>query len=129
MTTEIFSSDDILDSIQEEFKSLEIPFYKFRKFFSEDKQVFFDCEDSETIQCLNVKLKQKDHVYFVIFLLVKNRDSGKLLVMDVRFSNTGRESLEHFIDRYNSHLKPSVIMSLEASGKELIRYLGFSYEK
>lgn len=128
MTTEIISNEDALEPIQEEFESLEVPLYKFRGFFSEDKQVFFDCENSETLQCLNENLKRRDHDYFIVFLLVKNIESGKLLVMDVRYANIGGETLEHFIDRYNSHLKPSSIMSLEAGGKELIRYLGYSYE-
>lgn len=118
----------MLKSIQEEFESLNIPDYKFRNFFSEDKRVFFDCDEGETIQCLDLKLKRKDHDSFVVFLLVKDRESGKLLVMDVMFPNIGGESLEHFIDRYDSQLKTSGVMSLEASGKELMTILGYSYE-
>jgi hypothetical protein len=128
MTTEIVSSEDSLKSIQDEFEDLNIPYYKFRNFFSVNERVFFECEEGETFQCLYVNLKRKDHDYFVVFLLVEDIDSGELLVMDVRFPNIGGESLEHFIDRYDSQLKTSGVMSLEASGKELMNVLGYSYE-
>jgi len=47
--------------------------------------------------------------------------------MDIRYSNIGKESLEHFIKRYHSQLKPAGLMSLEAGGIEYIEYVGSSY--
>lgn len=128
MEPDIVQSQNMLESIQEELESFEIPYYKFHRLYSKKKKVFFNCQNNGTIQCLNANLKREDHDYFIVFLLVKNIGSDKPFVMDVRFPNISRESLEHFIDRYNSQLKSSNIMNLEASGKTLIRYLGYSYE-
>lgn len=129
MSLEIVSREALIESLLEEFGSIEIPTYKFRKLFSRDKQVFFDCEGEDTDACLEQVLHKKTHTLFVVFLLIRDKESGNLKVMDVRFHNIGKETLEHFINRYHSQLKFSSIMGLKASGKEYVKYVGCSYEK
>lgn len=129
MSSEIVSRETLVELLREEFGSIEIPSYKFRKFYSRDKQVLFDCERGDTYACLDQVLHNETHAFFVVFLVIRDKESGSLRVMDVSFPNIGKETLEHFIKRYHSQLKPSSIIGLEASRKEYVKYLGCSYEK
>lgn len=123
----IVSSEVIIDSLREEFSSMEIPTYKFRGLYSEDVHVFFDCEGGDE-GYLEQVLSDVNHSRFVVFFVTREKDTGRTSVMDVSFPNMGKETLERFMKRYHSQLKPANVMIMEASGKEYVKYLGCSYE-
>lgn len=129
MSSEIVLDRAVVESLREEFGEIVIPAYKFRRLFSQTRQVFFDCEDEDTEACLDRSLHRKDHAFFTVFFVVRDKESGSLRVMDISFPNIGKETLEHFIKRYHSQLKPSNIMGLEANGREYVKYIGCSYEE
>lgn len=129
MSPGIVVSEAIVEWLREEFGDIVIPAYKFRRLFSRTGQIFFDCEGEDNEACLDRALHGKNHAFFTVFFVIRDKESGTLQVMDVSFPNIGRETLEHFIKRYHSQLKPSNIMGLEASGREYVKYIGCSYEE
>lgn len=129
MSSEVVFGSAVVESLREEFGEIVILAYKFRRLFSQTRQVFFDCEDEDTGACLDRALHRKDHAFFTVFFVVRDVKSGSLRVMDISFPNIGKETLEHFIKRYHSQLKPSNIMGLEASDREYVKYIGCSYEE
>jgi hypothetical protein len=128
LSPRIVLSGIYLEDLEREFSGLKIPRYKFRGYFDEESRVFFDC-GGEPAACLEQVLERRDFRDFVALLLIKERGSGSLRVMDVSYRNLGAETVKGFIDRYQTQFEPTIKMSLMASGLEYLRLIGYSYEE
>ncbi len=129
MSGKVVGSNTYLDRIEQEFRGLTIPRYKFRRFFEEETRIFFDCEDDDPMDCLKEILERRDLKEFVVLLLTKEKEGGGLRVLDISYRTLGTETLRHFITRYQSQLEPTVKMSLMAGGLEYLSLIGYSYEE
>ncbi len=129
MPSDIVPVGELFDSLRERFGPIEIPAYKFREWYSRERGVFFDCEEGDTEACLERVMREEGYSFFTVFLVVREERDGGLKVMDVSFANIGRETLQRFMRRYESQLKPASVMSLQVAGKEFVEFLGASYEE
>ncbi len=126
MIAEIITTGDYVKQLKGKFSGLDIPMYKLRALCSTKDQVFFDCETSDKVSCLETILKQKIFDAFTVFIIVKE-PSGSFKFMDLSFKNIGNEKLEHFIDRFHRTLEPSTKLSLQIAGLEYVECIGHSY--
>jgi len=124
----ITSTNEYVSSLEEKYKGLKIPGYKLRKWFSDEQQVFFDCDADDKEACLRGILTKPDLSAFIIYLLVKDVATGSYSFMDVNFRNLGKETLEHFINRYHQQLESMTKLSLQTASREYVACLGHSYE-
>jgi len=122
-------SSSYLEALEQEFSELSIPRYKFRGYFDEESRVFFDCEGGEPAACLEQVLERRDFSDFVVLLLIRERGSGSLRVLDISYRNLGAETVKGFMDRYQTQFEPTIKMSLMASGLEYLRLIGYGYEE
>jgi len=130
MSSKIIPTTDYARSIEEKYKGLEVPIYKLRKWFSTGQKVFFNCKGSEKELCLHEILSKPDFPAFRIYLVVKGVATGSYDFMDVSFRNLGgRETLEHFTNRYHQQLETMTKLSLQGANKEYIDCVGHSYEE
>lgn len=130
MSSKIIPTTDYARSIEEKYKGLEVPIYKLRKWFSTSQKVFFNCEGSDKESCLHEILSKPDFPAFRIYLVVKDVATGSYDFMDVSFRNLGgRETLEHFTNRYHQQLEIMTKLSLQGANKEYIDCVGHSYEE
>ncbi|RJS90157.1 hypothetical protein CW700_01815 [Candidatus Bathyarchaeota archaeon] len=129
MSGKVVEGNTYLDRVEQEFRGLIIPRYKFRRFFEEETRIFFDCEDDDPMDCLKEILERRDLKEFVVLLLTKEKEGGGLKVLDISYRNLGTETLRHFITHYQSQLEPTVKMSLMAGGLEYLSLIGYSYEE
>ncbi len=126
MSEHIVASTDLFNEVFAQFGEIHISSYKFRKLFSRRYKLFFDCDGEPNI-CLENVLRFQNYPRFVAYFIVRN-EKGELSVMDVSYSNLGKETMEHFINRYPGQLKPANVMALQLSGLEYVDYIGASYE-
>jgi hypothetical protein len=122
----ISSSTGYVKSLEEKFVGLSVPSYKLRKWFDKDKLIFFDCEKGDKSACLSHLLEKTNIPYFAVFFIVKENVTYSF--MDVKYRNLGKETLEHFIKRYEQQLKSMTKMSLQPRKMEYVELVGFSYE-
>jgi len=125
----ITPSSSYLENLEREFSGLSVPRYKFRGYFDEESRVFFDCEGGELATCLEQVLERKDFRDFVVLLLIREKRSGTLSVLDVSYRNLGTETVKHFMERYETQFEPTIRMTLMSRGTEYLRLLGYSYEE
>jgi hypothetical protein len=125
----LIESKKFLESLNERYSSLEIPFYKFREWYSVDHKVFFDCEGDEKLKCLNEVMNKIDYPFFKVFFVAKEKESDRFIVMDIAYPNSFKSSINKWVDRYETMLKPASFIALEGSGKEYVEHLGVSYEE
>jgi len=121
-------TSEYLSILEEKYKGLKIPSYKLRQWFSEVQQIFFDCDTSDKESCLRKILNGPDLNAFVIYLLVKDATTRRYSFMDVNFRNLGKETLEHFINRYHQQLETMTKLSLQTANSEYVARLGHGYE-
>ena len=126
MFEEIIFTNQFFEELKLRFNGIDIPKYKFRKLFSRNFKIFFDCEEKPP-NCLEDILHKDTYPRFIVYFIIRE-ENGNLLVMDVSFANPGKETLERFIKRYPTQLKPANTMALQLSGREYVEYLGVSYE-
>ena len=117
--------DVYVKETEKRFPGLEVQAYRLRDYYSDEHKLFFDCE-GDPDECIKEALEYSFHVKYVTFLVVKRGD--RLEFMSVAYRNPAVESLEHFMGRYETTIKPSLVMTLVGSDKEFIELLGFSYE-
>jgi hypothetical protein len=129
LSSKIVLSSGYLEELEREFSGLSVPRYKFRSYFDEESRVFFDCESGEPAACLEQVMKRKDLRGFVVLLLIKERGSGSLSVLDVSYRNLGTDTVRHFMDRYQTQFEPTIKMSLMSRNLEYLRLIGYSYEE
>jgi hypothetical protein len=115
-------------SLKGKYEDLEVPSYKLREWFSKTDKVFFDCEESDKSSCLELILKQRNLVAFVIFFVVREKPGGSYKFMDASFRNLGKETLKHFIRRYHEQLESMTKLGLGSRSIEYIECAGYSYE-
>ena len=127
MSEEIIPTRFLLAEIRDRLGVANIPYYKFRKFYSRKYKVFFDCMNDEK-KCLEEALYNEKFIRFVAFSIIKD-GNGPLQIIDVSYANLGKETLERFVTRYPIQLKPSSTMALQLSGSEYLEFLGASYEE
>jgi len=128
VSSEIMPSSLYVKSLKEKYEGLEVPFYKLREWFSKIDKVFFDCEKSDRSSCLELILKQRNFVAFVIFFVVREKPSGSYKFMDATFRNLGKETLKHFIRRYHEQLESMTKLGLGSRSIEYVECVGYSYE-
>jgi hypothetical protein len=126
--SKIIFTDEQVRILEEKYKGLKIPLYKFRKWFSDEQQVFFDCDAPDKEACLREVMTKPDLSAFIIYLLVKDASTGNYSFMDVNFRNLGKETLEHFMNRYHQQLETMTKLSLQTASREYVACLGHSYE-
>jgi hypothetical protein len=115
-------------SLKGKYEDLEVPSYKLREWFSKTDKVFFDCEEPDKSSCLELILKQRNLVAFVIFFVVREKPGGSYKFMDASFRNLGKETLKHFINRYHEQLESMTKLGLGSRSIEYIECAGYSYE-
>ena len=128
VSLEIMPASLYAKSLKGKYKDLEVPSYKLREWFSKTDKVFFDCEESDKSSCLELILKQRNLVAFVIFFVVREKPSGSYKFMDASFRNLGKETLKHFIRRYHEQLESMTKLGLGSRGIEYVECAGYSYE-
>jgi hypothetical protein len=122
-----FSSIDYVKSLEKKFSGLSVPSYKLKELFTKKLKIFFHCEKSDKSHCLYKILEKTDLTYFQVFFIAKTEESYKF--MDVNYRNLGKETLEHFIKRYESQLKSMTQLSLKPRKIDYIETVGFSYQE
>ena len=100
--------------------------YAFRRLFSTEHMIFFDCDDMSE-KCLTEVLTRTDYPRFVAYAVVEDTSSHRY-IMNVSYANLGNETLERFVKRYPSQLRPSSEMALQLSERKYVEYVGASYE-
>jgi len=128
VSLEIVSAGLYAKSLKEKYEDLEVPSYKLREWFSKTDKIFFDCEESDKSSCLELILKQRSLVAFVIFFVVRAKPSGSYKFMDASFRNISKETLKHFIRRYHEQLESMTKLGLESRSIEYVECAGYSYE-
>jgi hypothetical protein len=126
--SQIILASEHASILEGRYKGLKIPVYKLRRWFSDRQQVFFDCEISDKESCLHKILTKPDLNAFVIYLLVRDTTTSSYSFMDVSFRNLGKETLEHFINRYHQQLETMTKLSLQTANREYVACLGHGYE-
>jgi len=116
----------VLAELRNRHPGIEIRDYAFRRLYSPEHVVFFDC-NSESEECLADVLARIDYKRFVAYAVVEDA-TGHRYVIDVSYANLGRETLERFVRRYPEQLRPSSEMTLQLSDRKYIEYIGASYE-
>ena len=129
MSSTIIPATDYKNSLEKKYKSLSVPFYKLRKWFSSEQKVFFDCEIDDKESCLRGILLKPNLPAFVVYLIVKDVASGGYSFVDISFRNLGKETLEHFINRYHQQLEIMTKLGLQGSGREYVDCPGHGYEE
>jgi hypothetical protein len=124
---EISSTTDYVKSLEEKFSGLSVPSYKLKEWFTKKLKIFFNCEKSDKTLCLDKILEKTNLSGFKVFLIVKQE--GCIKLMDVNYRNLGKETLEHFINRYESQLKSMTQLSLKSRKTEYIETVGYSYQE
>jgi hypothetical protein len=122
----ITDSTAVIGTLRSRYPGIEIRDYAFRRLYSIEHQVFFDCVgDSE--KCLTDTLGRVDYLRFVAYAVIEDA-LGHRTVLDVSYANLGGETLERFVRRYPGQLRPSSEMALQLSGRRYVEYVGVSYE-
>jgi hypothetical protein len=116
----------ILADLRKRYPGIESRDYAFRRLYSTEHMVFFDC-DGVSEMCLTEALTRVDYPRFVAYVVVEDT-SGHNYVMDVSYTNLGKETLEKFVRRYPGQLRPSSEMALQLSDRRYVEYIGASYE-
>jgi hypothetical protein len=122
----ITDSTAVLATLRSRYPGIEIRDYAFRKLYSIEHMIFFDC-DSDSEKCLADTLRRVDYPRFVAYAIVEDA-LGHRAVLDVSYANLGGETLERFVRRYPGQLRPSSEMALQLSGRKYVEYVGASYE-
>ena len=124
---EISSTTDYKKSLEEKFNGLSVPSYKLKEWFTKKLKIFFHCKKPNKTFCLDQILEKTDIAFFTVFFIVKTEETYKF--MDVNYRNLGKETLEHFIKRYESQLKSMTQLSLKPRKMEYVETVGYSYQK
>jgi len=129
MSTEIIPATTYVESLRRKYEGFDFPKYKLRKWFSADRQVFFDCEsDEDRTVCLDRLLRRTDLEAFIVFFVVRE-PIGVYKFMDASFRRLGTETLEHFINRYHQQLESMTRLGIQTVGLEYIECIGHSYQE
>lgn len=130
MPAEIIPTSEFTATLISRYKGLQVPTYKLKEWFSTDRQVFFDCENSDKKSCLISVLKKPGFPAFRVYLVVKDPAGDAHNFMDVNFRNLGgKQTLEHFIHRFHQQLEAMARLSLQSAGREYVKCVGHSYEE
>ena len=128
MEMETISTNTYVQSLKDKFKGIDVPMYKLKAWFSIKCQVFFDCESEDKVSCLEEVLKQRNFEAFTIFFVVKE-PSGVFKFMDASFKNIGKETIEHFVNRFHKQLESMTRLGVQTIGLEFVEYIGHSYQE
>jgi hypothetical protein len=128
MSLKIVPTSEYITFLEKKYEALKVPTYKLREWFSIEQKVFFDCKVSDKASCLSGILNKPDLPAFIIYLMVKDA-AGGYSFMDVSFRNLGKETLEHFINRYHQQFETMTKLSLQSVSREFIECLGHCYEE
>jgi len=96
----IIDTYKILVELRKRYLGIEIKDYAFRKLYSTEHMVFFDCDEVPQ-NCLNNALTRVDYPRFIAYAVVEDAP-GHRYVMEVSYTNLGKETLEKFAKRYLS---------------------------
>ena len=124
----IILAKDYVSVLEKQRAGLKIPLYKLRRWFSNEQQVFFDCDADDKLSCLRDILVKPDLNTFIIYILAKDLTTGGYSFMDVNFRNLGKETLEHFITRYHQQLESMTKLGLQTANREYAECIGHGYQ-
>jgi hypothetical protein len=122
----IIDVTEVLADLKKRNPGIEVREYLFRRLFSEEKRVFFDCSGVAEV-CLSEVLAHVGFSRFVAYSVVEDA-SGQRVVLDVSYTALDGETLERFVRRYPGQLKPSSEMALQLSNRRYVEYIGAGYE-
>jgi hypothetical protein len=122
----IIEANAVLTELRNKYPSIESRDYTFRKLYSTEHMIFFDC-DGDPENCLSDVLTRIDYSHFVAYAVVEDASSHRY-IMNVSYANIGKETLERFVKRYPGQLRPSSEMALQLSDRKYVEYIGASYE-
>jgi hypothetical protein len=122
----IVNATAVLSELRNRHQGIEIRDYVFRRLYSTEHMIFFDC-DGVSEKCLTDVLARVDYPRFVAYAVVEET-SGHRYIMDISYANLGRETLERFVRRYPGQLRLSSEMALQLSDRKYVEYIGASYE-
>lgn len=128
MSPRIIPTNEYVNVLEQKYAGLKVPAYKLRKWFSDEQQVFFDCDADDKESYLQGIMTKPDLNAFIIYLVVKDIMKGGYSFMDVNFRNLGKETLDHFINRYHQQLEAMTKLSLQTADREYLACVGHSYE-
>lgn len=122
----IIDATTVIAELRNRHQGIEIRDYIFRRLYSTEYMIFFDCK-GEFEKCLAGVLNRVDYPRFVAYAVVEDA-AGHQYVMDISYANLGNETLERFVKRYPGQLRPSSEMALQLSDRKYVEYIGASYE-
>ena len=112
----------LVEELKEKYPDINIQF-RLKDWFSQEHQVFFNCsEDLE--KCLNQTLTDSHPPAFRVFYIAQGKTDEAYSLKEAAYANYPESSLEKWIPRYQSQLRPGGEAGLEASGYRYIEYLG-----
>ena len=117
----------VLAELRKRYLGIESRDYAFRRLYSTEYMVFFDCDEVPE-KCFTDALTRVDYPRFVVFAVVED-SSGHRFVMNISYSNLGKETLERFVKRYPGQLRPASEMALQLNDRKYVEYIGASYEE
>ena len=123
----IIDTTEVLADLRKRYPGIETMDYIFRRLFSEEKKVFFDCVGVAD-ECLPKVLAHVGYSRFSAYSVVEDA-SGHRYVMNVSYTALEGETLDRFVKRYPGQLRPSSEMALQLSDRRYVEYIGASYEE
>ncbi len=130
MSSKTIPTAEYVKFLEKKYIGLTVPSYKLKEFFSTTSKVFFNCKNKDKKSCLREALEKSGYPSFRVYLVVKDVDTDKHCFMDICFRNlSGKETLEHFIERYRKQLQSMTKLSLQGAGEIYIDCVGHSYEE
>jgi hypothetical protein len=126
MSSNFSLTTDYVKALEEKYAGLSVPYYKLKEWFAKDKKTFFDCWEADKSVCLEAVLRKSSISAFKVFFVVK--ENGFYRFMDVLFRRLGKETLEHFIERYECQLESMTQLSFQSRKIEYVETVGYSYE-
>lgn len=126
-STSILKAEEYLESLNTKYPGIEVPFYKFREWYSTKERFFFDCKENSLKTCLKNRIEFESFSYFRVFFIVKKRDT--YMIKDIIYPNIAERNLKSWVLGYEKNLKSSTIMSINASGVYFVDELGYSYNE
>jgi len=117
-----------LERLSDRYEGLRYREGLVRRWFCEDKKVFFDCEEGEEkVACLRRLLERRELKAFTVIFIVKRGVEGEYELMNASFSNIGSRTIGGFSEFYHLNLEFMTKLSLQARSLDYVECVGYSY--
>ncbi len=118
----IEKTSKLVEALKEKYPKITIQ-YRLKEWYSQEHRVFFNCENTPE-KCLNQTLTDPHPPAFRVFYVAQSKTTQTYSLKEAAYANYPESSLEKWIPRYQSQLRPGGEARLEASGYKYIEYLG-----